>query len=91
MHVICAQKPSLFIPDAQIHSQHNNHQYIGDQQLRIEELDIIDLVSARSYTKSKIILYGTQPLSPPSLLSSIKGQMRVIWDNNTKEQNSVGQ
>ena len=96
MHVISAQKPSLSIPAytrrlnslptiANMLLGHQRHYYIGDQQLRSKELDIIDLLSSMTLGHVLRARSSCMTLRPPSLLISIKGQMRVIRDKSTNQ------
>ena len=59
---------------------HQRPCYIGDQKMRSEELDIIDLVSTMTLGHILKARSSNMALNPPSLLISIKGQMRVIQD-----------
>ena len=59
---------------------HQRPCYIGDQKMRSEELDIIDLVSTMTLGHIQKARSSNMALSPPSLLISIKGQMSVIKD-----------
>ena len=61
-----------------------NLDYIGDQQLRSEKLDIIDLVSSMTFGHILRARSSCTALRQPSLLISIKGQMRVIRDKMPK-------
>ena len=63
---------------------HQRPCYIGDQKMRNEELDIIDLVSTMTLGHILKARSSNTALSPPSLLISIKGQMSVIKDKMPK-------
>ena len=94
------------IPDSQTHSQHNNHQYASWSSKALlycwSEIEqwgagyhqLSELNDVRSNTKSKIILYGSQPTKPHNFYKrtneGYKGQMpkyKSVLDNMLAREN----